>query len=164
MKSRRLHRSSSLSRVHVSGRHRRSMTVSVGRKVLRLLSEAEAAPLRISLHVLAISDAMFGFDKKANPNALGYSFCQKKSPSRSKSASHKPGFMPYRATSPICRTKEFATPLSHRQRCLYVHYVPGEHANSMSSATSISRARRQEHQARLVFPSSRRIHFIVSIM
>src|ERR1700724_2443475 len=97
-------------------------------KSLSLLSPAEAAIAASSFTFLQISDSHVGFDKAANPNALG---TLQEAIAKVKALPNKPAFMLHTGDT---------THLSKPKQCddaaqvigsvgLNVHYVPGEHDN-----------------------------------
>jgi len=101
-------------------------TVSGGvPRSLGLVGSAQAAEAA-GMTFLQISDSHVGFDKPANPNALG---TLEEAIGKINAMPVKPSFMITPATSPICpRRPEFDN--ADRiisQAKLDVHYVPGEH-------------------------------------
>src|SRR5580658_4169367 len=102
-------------------------TVSGGvPKSFGLLSEAEAATAATSFSFLQISDSHVGFDKAANPNALG---TLQEAIAKVKALPNKPAFMIHTGDiTHLSAPKQFddANQVIGQAR-LDVHYVPGEH-------------------------------------
>jgi Predicted phosphohydrolases len=104
-------------------------TVSGGvPKSFGLLSEAEAATATNSFTFLQISDSHVGFDKKANPNALG---TLQEAIAKVKALPNKPAFMLHTGDiTHLSKPKEFDDAAQVIGSVgLDVHYVPGEHDN-----------------------------------
>jgi 3',5'-cyclic AMP phosphodiesterase CpdA len=102
-------------------------TVSGGvPKSFNLLGQAEAAPAATSFTFLQISDSHVGFDKAANPNALG---TLQEAIAKVKALPNKPAFMLH--TGDITHLSAPAQFDNAAQVIgtagLDVHYVPGEH-------------------------------------
>jgi 3',5'-cyclic AMP phosphodiesterase CpdA len=95
-------------------------------KSLNLLGQAEAAPAATSFTFLQISDSHVGFDKAANPNALG---TLQEAIAKVKALPTKPAFMLH--TGDITHLSAPAQFDNAAQAIgtagLDVHYVPGEH-------------------------------------
>ena len=92
---------------------------------LGIMGEAEATESR-GLTFLQISDSHVGFDKPANPNALG---TLEEAIAKVNALSQKPAFMVHTGDiSHLSKEKEFddADHIISQSR-LDVHYVPGEH-------------------------------------
>jgi 3',5'-cyclic AMP phosphodiesterase CpdA len=97
-------------------------------KSFSLLSEAEAATATNSFTFLQISDSHVGFDKKANPNALG---TLQEAIAKVKALPKKPAFMLHTGDiTHLSKPKEFDdADQVIGSAGLDVHYVPGEHDN-----------------------------------
>ena len=97
-------------------------------KSFGLLSEAEAATAANSFTFLQISDSHVGFDKKANPNALG---TLQEAIAKVKALPNKPAFMLHTGDiTHLSKPKEFDDAAQVIGSVgLDVHYVPGEHDN-----------------------------------
>ena len=97
-------------------------------KAFGLLSEAEAATAANSFTFLQISDSHVGFDKKANPNALG---TLQEAIAKVKALPNKPAFMLHTGDiTHLSKSKEFDDAAQVIGSVgLDVHYVPGEHDN-----------------------------------
>src|ERR1700745_3819943 len=102
-------------------------TVSGGvPKSFNLLGRAEAAPAATSFTFLQISDSHVGFDKAANPNALG---TLQEAIAKVKALPETPDFMPATGDSPhLSAPAQFDNAAQVIGTAgLDVHYVPGEH-------------------------------------
>src|ERR1700685_557765 len=97
-------------------------------KSFALLSEAEAATAANSFTFLQISDSHVGFDKKANPNALG---TLQEAIAKVRALPNKPAFMLHTGDiTHLSKPKEFDDAAQVIGSVgLDVHYVPGEHDN-----------------------------------
>jgi hypothetical protein len=97
-------------------------------KSLSLLSPAEAATAANSFTFLQISDSHVGFDKAANPNALG---TLQEAIAKVKALPNKPAFMLHTGDiTHLSKPKQFDdADQVIGSAGLDVHYVPGEHDN-----------------------------------
>jgi hypothetical protein len=97
-------------------------------KSFGLLSEAEAATATSSFSFLQISDSHVGFDKAANPNALG---TLQEAIAKVKALPNKPAFMLHTGDiTHLSKPKQFDdADQVIGSAGLDVHYVPGEHDN-----------------------------------
>ena len=97
-------------------------------KSLSLLSPAEAATAASSFTFLQISDSHVGFDKAANPNALG---TLQEAIAKVKALPSKPAFMIHTGDiTHLSKPKQFDDADQVIAGAgLDVHYVPGEHDN-----------------------------------
>jgi hypothetical protein len=95
-------------------------------KSLSLLGQAEAATVSSSFTFLQISDSHVGFDKKANPNALG---TLQEAITKVKALPTKPAFMIHTGDiTHLSKPAEFDNAAQViGSSGLDVHYVPGEH-------------------------------------
>jgi 3',5'-cyclic AMP phosphodiesterase CpdA len=97
-------------------------------KSFSLLNQAEAATAASSFTFLQISDSHVGFDKAANPNALG---TLQEAIAKVKALPNKPAFMLHTGDiTHLSKPKQFddADQVINGAG-LDVHYVPGEHDN-----------------------------------
>src|SRR5580700_5212163 len=97
-------------------------------KSLSLLGRAEAATAASSFTFLQISDSHVGFDKAANPNALG---TLQEAIAKIKAIPNKPAFMLHTGDiTHLSKPAEFDNAAQVIGSVgLDVHYVPGEHDN-----------------------------------
>ena len=122
---------------------------------LSLLGQAEAATAASSFTFLQISDSHVGFDKAANPNALG---TLQEAIAKVKALPNKPAFMIHTGDiTHLSKPKQFDDADQVIGGAgLDVHYVPGEHDNStMFRASPISSATVRTPRARAGIPSIR---------